>query len=285
MTELSLRQFPLRETSTKAFGRLLVYKVRSDPSNTSVQLDIISSLVSALHDDSSEVRRKALSALKAVSKVFGSRLGIMDFCIIHIIRFFINGSLHCRKALHLLWPIWTLLDPHWPNVWRMEVHRWDLQQKDVLCMPSNWQRVLFLLDLYHVLQRLVNFSSDPVIEVMRCRCDSASVSCFTGPENVQAAQKFITGLDARRISKLSEHRYILVLWTYLSYICDCYHHFVPVDIWFPFSLASRVCCIWNAVMIVKVRMIRQVAENELLCDQWILPSQKWNYRKYRDKCG
>lgn len=66
---LSLWQFPLRETSTKAFGRLLVYKVRSDPSNTSVQLDIISSLVSALHDDSSEVRRKALSALKAVSKV------------------------------------------------------------------------------------------------------------------------------------------------------------------------------------------------------------------------
>ncbi|KAK9919349.1 hypothetical protein M0R45_027948 [Rubus argutus] len=65
---LTDEKFPLRETSTKAFGRLLVYKVRSDPSNTSVQLDIISSLVSALHDDSSEVRRKALSALKAVSK-------------------------------------------------------------------------------------------------------------------------------------------------------------------------------------------------------------------------
>lgn len=70
-----MRQFPLRETSTKAFGRLLVYKVRNDPSNTSVQLEIISSLVSALHDDSSEVRRKALSALKAVSKVFAFEFG------------------------------------------------------------------------------------------------------------------------------------------------------------------------------------------------------------------
>lgn len=36
--------------------------------------------------------------------------------------------------------------------------------------------------------------------------------CFAGPENVQAAQKFITGLDARRISKFPEHRYISVLW-------------------------------------------------------------------------
>lgn len=29
---------------------------------------------------------------------------------------------------------------------------------------------------------------------------------FTGTENVQAAQKYITGLDARRIAKLPEHR-------------------------------------------------------------------------------
>lgn len=32
---------------------------------------------------------------------------------------------------------------------------------------------------------------------------------FVGSENVQAAQKFITGLDARRIAKFPEHRYIL----------------------------------------------------------------------------
>lgn len=30
---------------------------------------------------------------------------------------------------------------------------------------------------------------------------------FAGTENVQAAQKFITGLDARRIAKLPEHRW------------------------------------------------------------------------------
>lgn len=68
------KQFPLRDASTKAFGRLLLHLVQSDPSNASIHLDIISCLVSALHDDSSEVRRRALSALKAVSKVcsFGS---------------------------------------------------------------------------------------------------------------------------------------------------------------------------------------------------------------------
>ncbi|KAM1692061.1 hypothetical protein FF1_033688 [Malus domestica] len=61
-------KFPLRETSTKAFGRLMIHKLRSDPSNTSLHLEIISSLVSALRNDSSEVRRKALSAIKRVSK-------------------------------------------------------------------------------------------------------------------------------------------------------------------------------------------------------------------------
>lgn len=66
---LYCQQFPLREASTKAFGRLLLHQVQSDSSNTSVLLDIVSSLVSALHDESSEVRRRALSALKAVAKV------------------------------------------------------------------------------------------------------------------------------------------------------------------------------------------------------------------------
>ncbi|KAL6179064.1 hypothetical protein ACLB2K_050580 [Fragaria x ananassa] len=33
----------------------------------------------------------------------------------------------------------------------------------------------------------------------------AALAYMRGPDNVQAAQKFITGLDARRISKLSEH--------------------------------------------------------------------------------
>lgn len=63
------KQFPLRAASTKAFGRLLLHQTKSDPSNTSAHLDIVSCLVSALRDESSEVRRKALSALKAVAKV------------------------------------------------------------------------------------------------------------------------------------------------------------------------------------------------------------------------
>lgn len=66
---LIIKQFPVRETSAKALGRLLHYRVQIDPSNTTGHLDILSPMVSALQDDSSEVRRQALSALKAVAKV------------------------------------------------------------------------------------------------------------------------------------------------------------------------------------------------------------------------
>jgi hypothetical protein len=66
---LSLKQFPLRETSTKAFGRLILHQIQCEPSSSTAHLDILSSLASALHDDSSEVRRRALSAIKAVAKV------------------------------------------------------------------------------------------------------------------------------------------------------------------------------------------------------------------------
>lgn len=34
---------------------------------------------------------------------------------------------------------------------------------------------------------------------------------FLGSENIQAAQKFITGLEARRLSKLPEQRYLVVI--------------------------------------------------------------------------
>ncbi|XP_050384454.1 protein ILITYHIA [Argentina anserina] len=131
-------KFPLRESSTKAFGRLLVYKVQSDPSNTSVQLDIISSLVSALRDDSSEVRRKALSALKAVSKESSSPI-----------------------VAHM-----NIIGP--------------------------------------ALAECLKDGSTPV-RLAAERCALHAFQLTKGPENVQAAQKFITGLDARRISKLSEH--------------------------------------------------------------------------------
>lgn len=71
MFTLSVKQFPLRETSTKALGRLVLHKIQHEPSSSTAHLDILSSVVSALHDDSSEVRRRALSALKAVAKVCG----------------------------------------------------------------------------------------------------------------------------------------------------------------------------------------------------------------------
>lgn len=64
-----MKQFPLRETSTKALGRLLRYRAQMDPSDILLYKDVLSLLVSSTHDDSSEVRRRALSAIKAVAKV------------------------------------------------------------------------------------------------------------------------------------------------------------------------------------------------------------------------
>lgn len=68
-TQYSVKQFPLRETSTKALGRLLLYKTQTDPSDNVLYKDVLSLLVSSTHDDSSEVRRRALSTIKAVAKV------------------------------------------------------------------------------------------------------------------------------------------------------------------------------------------------------------------------
>lgn len=67
--QFSVKQFPLRETSTKALGRLLLYRAQVEPSDTVLYKDILSLLVTSTHDDSSEVRRRALSAIKAVAKV------------------------------------------------------------------------------------------------------------------------------------------------------------------------------------------------------------------------
>ncbi|TQD88948.1 hypothetical protein C1H46_025540 [Malus baccata] len=138
---LTDEKFPLRETSTKAFGRLLIHKLRSDPSNKSLHLEIISSLVSALRDDSSEVRRKALSAIKRGSKENASVI------LAHI----------------------NIIGP--------------------------------------ALAECLKDGSTPVrLAAERCALHAFQLS--KGPENIQAAQKFITGLDARRMSKLPENRYI-----------------------------------------------------------------------------
>ncbi|RXH82519.1 hypothetical protein DVH24_036860 [Malus domestica] len=134
---LTDEKFPLRETSTKAFGRLLIHKLRSDPSNKSLHLEIISSLVSALRDDSSEVRRKALSAIKRGSKENASVI------LAHI----------------------NIIGP--------------------------------------ALAECLKDGSTPVrLAAERCALHAFQLS--KGPENIQAAQKFITGLDARRMSKLPE---------------------------------------------------------------------------------
>lgn len=131
-------KFPLRDASTKAFGRLLLHLVQSDPSNASTHLDIISCLVSALHDDSSEVRRRALSAFKAVSKANPSVI-----------------------AGHV-----NLIGPA-------------------------------------ISERLKDGSTPVRLAAERCALHLFQLT--KGAENVQAAQKFITGLDARRISKFPDH--------------------------------------------------------------------------------
>jgi len=50
-------------------GRLLLYRTQIDPSDTLLYKDVLSLLVLSTRDDSSEVRRRALSAIKAVAKV------------------------------------------------------------------------------------------------------------------------------------------------------------------------------------------------------------------------
>ncbi|XP_024025150.1 protein ILITYHIA [Morus notabilis] len=131
-------KFPLRDASTKAFGRLLLHLVQSDPSNTSTHLDSILCLVSALHDESSEVRRRALSSLKAVAKanpsVIAGHVNVIGPAIGECLK---DGSTPVRLAAE-----------------RCALHIFQLTK---------------------------------------------------GTENVQAAQKFITGLDARRLSKFPDH--------------------------------------------------------------------------------
>ncbi|XP_065852916.1 protein ILITYHIA [Euphorbia lathyris] len=131
-------KFPLRETSTKALGRLLLYQVQNDPSNTSSYADIVSSIVSALRDDSSEVRRRGLSAIKAVAKA--SPRSIMAYI--------------------------SIIGP--------------------------------------ALAECLKDSSTPV-KLAAERCALHTFQLAKGPENVQASQKFITGLDARRLSKYPEY--------------------------------------------------------------------------------
>ncbi|PWA68142.1 ILITYHIA [Artemisia annua] len=131
-------KFPVRETSTKALGRLLLHQIQKDPSNTNAHKGTVVSIASAMQDDSSEVRRRALFALKAVSKANPSVV------MIHV----------------------TVYGP--------------------------------------ALAECLKDGSTPV-RLAAERCALHALQLTKGTENVQSAQKYITGLDARRISKLSEY--------------------------------------------------------------------------------
>lgn len=131
-------KFPIRQTATKALGRLLVYQAQSEESNMHGQLELLPILASALQDDSSEVRRRALSSLKSVAKANPSAI---------------------TSYISSLGP--PLAD----------------------CLKDG---------------------STPV-RLAAERCILHVFQLTKGAENVQGAQKFITGLDARRISKLPEH--------------------------------------------------------------------------------
>ncbi|XP_042484650.1 protein ILITYHIA [Macadamia integrifolia] len=129
-------KFPVRETATKALGRLLLHQAKNDPSNT--QLELLPFIVSALQDDSSEVRRRSLSCLKAIAKV------------------------------------------------------------NPLIITAN------LAYLGPALSECLKDGSAPV-RLAAERCILHVFQLTKGAENIQAAQKYFTGLEARRLSKLPEH--------------------------------------------------------------------------------
>ncbi|KAE9616079.1 putative translational activator Gcn1 [Lupinus albus] len=131
-------KFPLRETSTKALGRLLLYKTKTNPSDSVLYKDVLSLLVSSTHDDSSEVRRRALSAIKAVAKENPSAI-------------LSHGN---------------IIGP--------------------------------------ALGECLKDATTPV-RLAAERCAVHAFQLTKGSENVQAAQKYITGLDARRLAKLPEY--------------------------------------------------------------------------------
>lgn len=135
---LNDEKFPIRETSTKALGRLLLHQTLSEPLITNAHSEIIPSIVSAMQDDSSEVRRRALSVLKSVAKA--------------------NPTVTMTYI--------TLFGPSLAD-----------------CLKD---------------------ASTPV-RLAAERCALHAFQLTKGTDNIQTSQKFITGLDARRISKFPEH--------------------------------------------------------------------------------
>lgn len=134
---LNDEKFAVRETSAKALGRLLIHQTLSEPSITNAHSEIIPSIVSAMQDDSSEVRRRALSVLKSVAKA--------------------NPTVTMTYI--------TVFGPSLAD-----------------CLKD---------------------ASTPV-RLAAERCALHAFQLTKGTDNIQTSQKFITGLDARRISKFPE---------------------------------------------------------------------------------
>ncbi|KAF8675346.1 hypothetical protein HU200_047709 [Digitaria exilis] len=63
-------KFPVREVATRTVGRILCFQLQSETSS----LQLVRLLVLALRDDSSEVRRRSLSCIKAAAKINHSAL-------------------------------------------------------------------------------------------------------------------------------------------------------------------------------------------------------------------
>lgn len=128
---------PVRETATKALGRLLVYQAQSQYSGPHNFSELLPFLLSSLRDDSSDVRRRALGGLKSVAKA------------------------------------------------------------NAIVVTS------YLPTLGPAIAECLKDGSTPVRLVAE-RCALHVFQLTKGMENVQAAQKYITGLDARRIAKQPE---------------------------------------------------------------------------------
>jgi HEAT repeat protein len=137
-TNVKDEKFPVREGAVKALGRYLLYEVKSNPSNSTVHSQLLISVVPAFQDDSSEVRRRALSTLKAAAKA--------------------NPSAIMAQA--------SVFGP--------------------------------------ALAECVKDGSTPV-RVAAERCALHVFQLTKGADNVQMSQKYITGLDARRLAKYPEN--------------------------------------------------------------------------------
>ncbi|RLN18249.1 translational activator GCN1 [Panicum miliaceum] len=68
-------KFPVREVATRTLGRILCFQLQSEAGTS----HLVRLLVLAMHDDSSEVRRRSLSCLKAAAKVHNWSLSLSLF--------------------------------------------------------------------------------------------------------------------------------------------------------------------------------------------------------------